>query len=90
MQTLLAAIQPYYDPARIPDSRYVHASKRSFHRERNFAIVLTKLDSARRSSEICSLKLGDFQQTESFSKERHGRSLRAVTLFFCCWQALSA
>lgn len=84
----LAATLPYYDPDRNPDCRFVHASKRSFHREHNFALILTLLDSACCIGEVCSLKLGDFQQAESKHgpywqitiQESKGRTARTVPL----------
>ena len=88
MQSLVSAVQSYYSPLSHPDIRFIHASKRAFHRERNFAIVLSLLDSACRIGEVLSLKVGDFQKAEGkrgtywqiMIRESKGRTARMIPL----------
>jgi site-specific recombinase XerD len=65
---LLWAVSNYYDRERNPDARYISAAKRSFHRDRNYALVLLLLDTACRVGEVMSLKLDNWQEREMVVK----------------------
>lgn len=82
MTTLLKSVLSFYDPAFHPEARFLAANKRSFHRERNYAIFLTLLDSACRIGEVLSLKTDDYQEKELQIMVRHskGREPRTIPL----------
>ena len=61
---LLEGILDYYDVRKNPDARFAPASRRSFHRDRNYAIELTKLDTACRIGEVFAFKVSDYQSNE--------------------------
>lgn len=98
MQKLVAAVQSYYSPMSHPEIRFIHSSKRTFHRERNFAIVLALLDSACRISEILSLRTDDFQKAEGKRgtywqiaiRESKGRTARMIPLSAPTAQAIQS
>lgn len=83
MKTLVNAIAAFYDVTQNPNMRECSPAKRSFHRDRNFAIELTKVDTACRIGEIFGFKVEDFQEvspgrwqlTVTHSKSRKVRPL---------------
>ncbi len=92
MVRLLQAVPSYYDPGQHADARFVAANKRGFHRERNYAILLTLLDSACRIGEVLSLKLDSYQASElQISVEQSkGRKPRTLPLTRDSAEAISA
>jgi site-specific recombinase XerD len=80
MQKLLASTQEYWDVTINPEVRYSPSSKRTFHRNRNYAIILGLLDSACRIGEMISLKVDDYQAAERMItvRESKGREPRAI------------
>ena len=64
MSKLITALGAFWDVETNPNIRFESASKRSFHRDRNVAIVLTLLDGACRIGEVLALKLDDYQASE--------------------------
>lgn len=84
VQSLLKAILDFYDLKKNPDAKYCPASKRSFHRDRNYAIEILKLDSACRIGEVFAFKVGDYQKTEKgyqlLIRESKGRESAFVPL----------
>ena len=75
MKKLLAAVDTFWDPEQNADARYCPPGRRSFHRDRNYAIILVLLDSACRIGEILSLKVDDYQasQKQFTVRESKGR-----------------
>ncbi|MCX6378789.1 MAG: tyrosine-type recombinase/integrase [Armatimonadetes bacterium] len=65
---ILSALHDIWDPNKNTDARYTSPTKRSFHRERNYALVIALLDSACRIGEVLSLKQEDFQHTKVMVK----------------------
>lgn len=63
MQKLTRALRLFWEPISNPSARYLSANKRSFHRERNFAIVLLLADSGCRIGEALSLQVADVDLT---------------------------
>ncbi len=57
MVVLLRATQDYWDAEKNGPVRAFAAMRRTFHRERNYAIVMVLLDSDCRIGEALSLKL---------------------------------
>ncbi len=80
MSKLITALGAFWDVETNPNIRFESASKRSFHRDRNVAIVLTLLDSACRIGEVLALKLDDYQASEKqlTIRESKGREPRAI------------
>jgi len=64
MVALLEAIHGYWNPLKNKTIKAFSASRRGFHRDRNFALIMTLLDSAARIGEVLSLKTTDLQQTK--------------------------
>jgi site-specific recombinase XerD len=91
MAKLLGAIHTFWDPAKNPDARYSSLSKRVFHRDRNYAIVLTLLDSACRIGEVLSLKLDDYQASERqiTITQSKGRDARSIPVSRDCAEAIA-
>ena len=80
MQTLLKSIHDFWNPAKNPSIRYSPVSKRVFHRDRNYAIILGLLDSASRIGEMLSLKVDDYRLKERqiVIRESKGREPRTL------------
>lgn len=80
MSKLITALDSFWDVATNPSIRYESAPKRSFHRERNAAVILTLLDTACRIGEVMALKLDDYQasQKQLTIRESKGREPRAI------------
>ncbi len=80
MHKLLEAMSDYWDVGKNPDVRYSPATKRSFHRDRNSAMILGLLDSACRIGELISLTRDDYQASERkiTIRESKGREPRAI------------
>jgi site-specific recombinase XerD len=57
MKGLFGALRTFWDPSCNTDARFLSASKRSFHRERNYSIMLVLVDSACRIGEALNLKV---------------------------------
>ncbi len=62
MSAHLDAIHNYWDEEKNRSVRVFPSTRRSFHRGRNYAIIMTLLDSACRIGEVLSLKVTDLQQ----------------------------
>ncbi len=92
MRSLLAAIPNYWDATRNPEIRFSPANKRSFHRERNYGLILLLLDSACRIGEILSLKMDDYQATQRqiTIRQSKGREPRAIPVSKDCTEAITA
>ena len=80
MQTLLKSVHEFWNPAKNPSIRYSPVSKRVFHRDRNYAIILGLLDSASRIGEMLSLKVDDYRLKERqiVIRESKGREPRTL------------
>ena len=80
MQTLLKSVHDFWNPAKNPSIRYTSVSKRVFHRDRNYAIILGLLDSASRIGEMLSLKVDDYRPKERqiVIRESKGREPRTL------------
>jgi site-specific recombinase XerD len=62
VQKLLQGFLDYYDATRNPKAKYIPPGQRTFHRTRNYAIEIVKIDTACRIGEIFAFKVGDYQQ----------------------------
>ena len=82
MRSLLAAIHGYWDTEKNPDVRYNPPSKRIFHRDRNYGIILGLLDTACRIGEMLSLKVDDIrlEQRSLTVRESKGREPRSIPI----------
>jgi site-specific recombinase XerD len=82
VKRLLQGILDFYDLKKNPESRYLAAAKRSFHRDRNYAIEIIKLDTACRIGEVFAFKVSDYQKTEKgyelLIRESKGREAAVV------------
>ncbi len=80
MQTLLKSVHDFWNPAKNPSILYTPVSKRVFHRDRNYAIILGLLDSASRIGEMLSLKVYDYRLKERqiVIRESKGREPRTL------------
>jgi site-specific recombinase XerD len=88
MRSLLQALRGFWDPEDNPDSRFVPAGKRNFHSDKNYAIILTLVDSACRIEEVLSLKLDDFQKDQLHIRHSKGKEQRSVPVSPECQSAL--
>ena len=70
MISLLEAIHNFWNPLKNKSIKAFSAARRGYHRDRNYALVLTLLDSACRIGEALSLKTSDLQQTTVKVKDR--------------------
>jgi integrase/recombinase XerD len=80
MTLLLKVALDFWDTSRNADVKHVGVSKRSFHRDRNFAILLMLLDTACCIGEVLSFQVEDYQPgagqiTVTKSKGRKARVL---------------
>ena len=91
VQRLLQAVLDFYDLKKNPEAKYLAASKRSFNRDLNCAMILTLLDSACRIGEVLSLKLEDYQPSQKQITVRvaKGREPRAIPVSRDCAEAIS-
>lgn len=82
VRNLLAAVQDYWSPAKNPDVRYHPLMRRTFHRDRNYAIILGLLDTACRINEMLSLKVEDYREGDRqiLIRESKGREPRALPI----------
>ncbi len=89
MTCLVEAIPDFWDPHANPDVREISPAKRDFHRDRNFALILTLVDSACCIGEALSLKVSDYRsamvrpnQTERqiTIRESKGREPRVIPI----------
>ena len=80
MQKLLKSVHEYWTPAKHPAIRFTPVTKRVFHRDRNFAIIIGLLDSAARIGEMLSLKVDDYRAEERqiVIRESKGREPRTL------------
>ena len=92
IRSLLNVVPTYWDVTRNPDVRYCPASKRSFHRDRNYALILLLLDSTCRISEVLNLKTDDYRAEERqiSIRESKGREPRAIPVSKECAKAIEA
>jgi len=93
MQKFINAIFSFYDVSQNSNMRECSPSKRSFHRDRNFAIELTKVDTACRIGEVLDFKLTDFQETSPGQRQltvthSKGRKTRVLPLSKVASQAI--
>jgi integrase len=90
IKRLIAAVGEFYDPISNPDAKYCSPAKRTFHRERMYAIILVELDSACRIGEILSLQAGDYQGSDKqiTIRESKGREPRSLPVSPECARAL--
>lgn len=92
VKTLLQAILDFYDVAKRPNARFTPAHRRSFHRDRNYAIELVKLDSACRIGEVFAFRLDDYQTGEKgrqlVIREAKGREPRILPVSAECAAAI--
>jgi site-specific recombinase XerD len=90
MRTLLESISTYWDVTRNPDVRYSGPAKRTFHREKNYAVILVLLDSACRIGEVLSFKLDDYQasQRQLTVRVAKGREPRVIPVSQECAAAI--
>lgn len=68
------------EPAKNPSIRYSPVTKRVFHRDRNYAIILGLLDSDSRIGEMLSLKVDDYRpkKRQIVIRESKGREPRTL------------
>jgi site-specific recombinase XerD len=80
VRTLLTASRTIWDPERNPGCRFQSARKRSFHRDRNHAVLLGLLDTACRIGEMLNLKVSDFREGDRqiLVRESKGKEPRAL------------
>lgn len=80
MQMLLSSVSSFWNPAKNPGIRYTPVSKRVFHRDRNYALIVGLLDSAARIGEMLSLKVDDYRAKERqiVIRESKGREPRTL------------
>jgi len=82
VKALLQGILDFYNVDKRPDARFTPGPRRSFHRDRNYAIELVKLDSACRIGEVFSFRLDDYQMGERgrelIIREAKGREPRIL------------
>ncbi len=80
MQTLLKSVHDFWNPTKNPPSRFSPVTKRVFHRDRNYAVILGLLDSAARIGEMLSLKVEDYRAKERqiVIRESKGREPRVL------------
>ncbi len=92
IRSLLNAVSTYWDITKNPDVRYCPVAKRSFHRERNYALLLLLLDSACRIGEVLNLKLEDYRTDaqQITVRESKGREPRAIPVSKECAKAVDA
>jgi site-specific recombinase XerD len=94
MGTLLAGLQEYWDGRKNPHTKYLSSAKREFHCERNYAIVLTLLDSACRIGEVLSFTLEDYRENKDNAeltvRVSKGREPRSIPVSDECREAIAA
>ncbi len=80
MRGLLQAAHDYWDTAKNPGIRFEPVTKRVFHRDRNYAVLLGLLDTACRIGEMLSLKVGDYDRggRQITIRESKGRESRPI------------
>lgn len=89
IQKLLDALLDFYDSTKNPTVAVGHSVKnRSFHRDRNYTIELTKLDTCCRIGEILNLKVSDWQDGQLTIREAKGRQPRVLPISPTLTQAL--
>jgi len=71
MTALMEAVPTFWNPAKNPSIRYFTVARRSFHRERNYALIMTLLDSACRIGEVVSLRVSDLEQVMVQVKDKN-------------------
>lgn len=76
MAKLLAGVARYWDTATNPKMKEVKASRRSFHRDKNYAIILMLLDTAARVGEILSLKIDEYR----VQKDANGEEIAHIII----------
>ena len=64
VKALLKGLDEYWDVRKRPGVKLMVPERRTFHRERNTAILLGLLDTACRIGEMLSLRLDDYQESE--------------------------
>ena len=91
MSTLFNSLFTFWDVEQNPNIRFESANKRSFHRDRNVAIVMTLLDSACRIGEVLALKMDDYQASsrQLTVRESKGREPRSIPVSKECESAIS-
>jgi len=92
VQKFLQALLGFYDPAQNPEARFCAPAKRSFYRDRNYAVELVKLDTACRIGEILNFKVLDYQTSggdhQLAVREAKGREPRILPVSRECAQAI--
>jgi site-specific recombinase XerD len=64
IQALVGAVRDYWNPVKNPKARFQPAATRTFHRERNYAILVGLLDTACRAGEMLAFKVDDYNEPE--------------------------
>jgi site-specific recombinase XerD len=62
VQKLLQGFLDFYDVTQNPKAKFIPPGQRSFHRSRNYAIEIAKIDTACRIGEIFAFRVDDYQQ----------------------------
>jgi site-specific recombinase XerD len=80
VRTLLRSIPDHWNVEKNKDIQFVSPTKRIFHRDRTYAIVLGLLDTACRIGEMLNLKVDDYQagSRQILIRESKGREPRAL------------
>ena len=80
MAKLLPASLEYWNPEKNPDSRFQSPTRRMFHRDRNYAVLIGLLDTAARIGEMLNLKVEDYRVSERAItiRESKGREPRFI------------
>ena len=95
MGILLKVALEFWDTQKNAAVKRVASIKRSFHRDRNYSILMTLLDSACRISEVLDLKLDDYQKDEQKKTQQitittsKGRKARVLPITPECADALA-
>jgi integrase len=92
VQRLLQGILDFYDLQKNPTAKYTPPGQRSFHRDRNYAIEITKLDTACRIGEVFGFKVGDYQgdgkSMQLTVRQAKGRQPRILPVSRDCAEAI--
>jgi site-specific recombinase XerD len=82
VSALMRAVRAYWDVSTNPAARFQDVAKRSFHRDRNYAILLGLVDTACRIGEMLSFKVDDVRLAERqvTVRESKGREPRTLPI----------
>ena len=80
MRKLLIAVREYWDVNKNPIVRYEPPARRTYHRDRNYAVILGLIDSACRIGEMLSFKRDDYDPVarQVTVRESKGRESRVI------------